>query len=144
MPANGIRAADNLDALDSLDARDVGRCVGGPPCVDTEWTGDGGGCTSEATGGVTDPSASALSPVTSTGACASRRDNEEGPAAVSELPLPREASALEVGDWRGKGSSTSGSGLGSPGVGSGVATVVGGSDGCGEVEALFADRRFEL
>ena len=84
-----------------------------------------------------------LSAEFSAGACASNRDNEEGPAVEAELPRALVAKWLDVVDRVGKGSSssTSASGSGGPGVSSGVDSgsfEERGSDESGDKEIFFA------
>ena len=43
VPTKGILAADNLDAVDSREAREPGLIAGCPPAGETACTGDGGG-----------------------------------------------------------------------------------------------------
>ena len=143
VPTRGMRALDNLEVVDKRDAREPGLTMGiaeGVCEVDDMRPGDGGTCGEGGIGGEGCLVGSAGPLVFSTGACANRRDSDEGPAALKELPRARELRSCGVGDW-GKGSSTSGSGLGGPGVGSGVDTTVAGSDGFGEVELRLTDRR---
>ena len=146
VPAKGIRPDENRDDDDIRDAREPdlrGMGTAAPCAVDAVCVGEGGGG-DVAEGGVGDLAGSTPSPIFSTGAWASRRDNEEGPAAVKEVPRPREVNSCEVGDREGKGSSTSGSRSGGPGVGSGVVTAVGVSDALGEVLVFFAVRRLDV
>lgn len=171
-PAKGSLAFENRDEEDIRDAREpdlsgsgalpllcgVSTAVrdgDGEACGGARGVAAGDGTAGATTGGGGGGEAGVcgldgvlLSAELSTGACARRREREDGPAVEAELPRAREAKWLDVVDRDGKGSSssTSASGSGGPGVGSGVDSAIeGGSDEVSDKGVFFAlVRRFDV
>lgn len=102
-PPNGIRPPENLDDVDALDAREPGRKYDGP-CGVCAWdtdpvcVGEGGGRGDAAGDGVLGRDAGMnSSDISGGGACASKRDNDDGPAVGEELARVRTGNRRDVG-----------------------------------------------
>jgi hypothetical protein len=95
LPNGGIRPAENLEDEDIREAREAERSGDGTPgtCVrgtDPVWfDGDGGGGGEVVGEGVRDLEGGIGSRAFSTGACARRRDNDDGPAVGEEFARVR-------------------------------------------------------
>lgn len=157
---NGIRPAENLD--DARDALEPGRSGDGRCPIelrgtDPVWVGEGGSGEVTGDGGLASAGGfgstgrlSVGSRENSGGACASRREREDGPAVGEEFTRGRTGKSREFGARVALNASSTSLSGGPPGTGSGLASGIGGLGGGGlvdsfaSVETFFAEsRRFD-
>lgn len=149
---NGIRA-ENLD--DARDALEPGRSGDGRCPIELRstvpvWVGEDGGC-GEAIGdgGLTSAGGlgstgglSVCSRENSGGACASRREREDGPAVGEEFTRGRTGNSREFGARVALNASSPSFSGGPPGTGSGLASSIGGLGGGGLVDSFASAETF--